>query len=294
MILDNYSNLTPCKFFYQPEVKRCLIRFIRSYGGGGGGGGTTPDLQAVSVVGNTTGRGLIVTGYDATQFAALPASMYQIYIPGAGSNVFSIGSGGFGTYADYTLTAQTIVLSPQTKTVTQKKIETVQLEIGGNSTTYPFAVSNQDVDGISASFLGKVKGAPPSESDDFVTLGFSQANSPIDSSAKATATTTDATPITIIAMPTVSGTTYTFQARAVANSGSGAQGASFNMAALVTNNGGVVTIVDTAPLFTPITSGALSATDLSYAVSGTNIILVATGIAATTISWKASITVLSV
>lgn len=35
-IVNDFIQDEPCRFFEEPPVKRCLIRFIRKYGGGGG------------------------------------------------------------------------------------------------------------------------------------------------------------------------------------------------------------------------------------------------------------------
>lgn len=106
-------------------------------------------------------------------------------------------------------------------------------------------------------------------------------------------TTTDNTPTTIATIPTVTNVTYTIQARAVADAGVG-EAASLNVAALIINDGGNLTLVGIAPLFSPITTPSLPNVDVTYSLSGTNILVWVTGEPSVTIRWKVGLTIVTV
>jgi hypothetical protein len=103
--------------------------------------------------------------------------------------------------------------------------------------------------------------------------------------------TANATPTTIITIPTTSNTSYQIDSKYIArNTANAAVYASFGINATFTNNGGTVTKQSEISYQSDIaTTWTVSATP-----SGTNIILQVTGAAATNIAWFATNTTISV
>lgn len=66
-IVRDFIDQSPCRFFEEPPIKRCLIRFIGKYGGGG----STPGLQFVT----TNDSATITFSGDGTSGSPLTASV---------------------------------------------------------------------------------------------------------------------------------------------------------------------------------------------------------------------------
>lgn len=107
---------------------------------------------------------------------------------------------------------------------------------------------------------------------------------------EASVTTADANVTTIVSIPTASNTSYTLEVTLVARRSTGSQSAGFKLTGVYRNNGGVLTLLprDRLSIEDDINWNA----DLS--VSGTNMTVQVTGLAATTIFWKCSYTFVSV
>jgi hypothetical protein len=104
----------------------------------------------------------------------------------------------------------------------------------------------------------------------------------------ATLTTSDATPTTIHTISTSSGFTYYIQVYASAtDSTGGANSGSYKYSVKGKNLAGVVSLTSVFDSVTAL-DGTLSTTGLDFAISGTDIIIRATGLAATTIKWFAA------
>ncbi len=118
-------------------------------------------------------------------------------------------------------------------------------------------------------------------------------NSAFDSTAKATVSTTNATPTTIMTIPIQTGSVYFVQFSTDGNSGSGSAACAFQQVVLIRNPSGTAVIADggTQNIFTPMQDSSLGTTSVTASVSGTNLIIQVTGVASTNINWKTSITI---
>lgn len=153
-IIQDYLSLTPCNFFEQPPVKKCLVRFIQKYGNTGGGGGSAPPnlliaatdasgnivdgvpnatLQRITDTGNTMDNCLVITGSEMI-------SDPSVYL--------TLGYNSGGT--------SIIAASDNVGNPGQLIINT-----GG------FSVASTEP----SIFSTRVKGSDATEADDFVTLG---------------------------------------------------------------------------------------------------------------------------
>jgi hypothetical protein len=145
--MQNYDNLTPCEFFDKPPVKRCLIKFIKKYGGGGGSG-VTPDLQAVTTAGNITTDSIIVNAAVNGQIGAIGGTLANI-VTNAGSSSIIVQSEAVG---------KNII----TMTGTENFLDT-----GGGS----LSISTGSGTSVLNTFInGQVTGANATDPNHFVTL----------------------------------------------------------------------------------------------------------------------------
>lgn len=103
--------------------------------------------------------------------------------------------------------------------------------------------------------------------------------------------TTNATPTTILTLPTISDTGYNISNSIVcyANISGDSAGFTYNISAK--NTGGTVSIIDTALIVNGRTNNNLS---MNTIVSGTNLLIQVVGLAITNINWKAETVVLSI
>jgi hypothetical protein len=105
-----------------------------------------------------------------------------------------------------------------------------------------------------------------------------------DSAPMTQVVTTDATPTTLLSIPTATGAAYTLQAEVTAaNSTSGTCG-SFFASSRAWNVGGTLQI---SSQYNTITSldASLASASIAYGTSGTNITLVVTGVVSNTVKW---------
>lgn len=100
--------------------------------------------------------------------------------------------------------------------------------------------------------------------------------------------TTNATPLTLISIPLLAGQTAILNVIAVARDTSGNVRSSTKKATIknVSDTLSIVGLVQ--DIITPVTDVNISSASFTITTSGTNMLLQATGIAATTINWKIS------
>lgn len=119
--IRNYDNLTPCEFFDRPQVKRCLIRFIKKYGGGSNSltSVATQDSATVTWSGTgTSGDPLIATVQGEI---TAPPSIAIIATDSGGNlidgtaNVITRPLTGFVTDGNTAITASDTILVAFTK-----------------------------------------------------------------------------------------------------------------------------------------------------------------------------------
>lgn len=106
-----------------------------------------------------------------------------------------------------------------------------------------------------------------------------------------TVQTTNATVTTIVTITTQSDKCYTVVVDVSGLQSGGSNGVGYVRAATVRNDSGTLTQVGTTTAMHTAEDAALAACDVTVAISGTNILVQVTGIAATTIDWKAFVRV---
>lgn len=289
----NFFQHTPRQFYRDTFKDLCF--YASSCSGGGSGGGVTTfntrtgditleeadvvtalgftppsNLQEVTDAGSTTTNSITVNAAVNGQIGAIGGSLANL--------VTSSGSASIIVQSE--TTGKNIITMSGTNNF---------LDTGGGQLSIS---TGSGVSVLNTFIAGQVTGADGTDPDHFVTLGQMQAANPFDAAIKVETTTTNDIPINIAAVTTVPGGYYTVQARVV--TGTGADIGSFNISVMAVNNAGVLTIEGSAPLFTPMAIGVAAETDVVFVVSGTDIVLQVTGVAATTFEWKALLTVIRI
>lgn len=119
--LENYENLTPCEFFNSTPVRRCLIQFIRKYGGGGGAGSVESFNSRTGAVTLLSSDVTTALGYTPSQvtsgnnFAIAATDSSGNIIDGSG-NVVTRPLTGFVTDGNTAIVATDTILVAFNKT----------------------------------------------------------------------------------------------------------------------------------------------------------------------------------
>ena len=107
--------------------------------------------------------------------------------------------------------------------------------------------------------------------------------------APTTIITPNATPTTVLIIPTVTGAAYTIIVDvAIACVTDSISTASIAISTKAKNIGGVVTAVTPYARYHPILDAALASISVAFTISGTNVLVTATGSASTTVKWQAA------
>ncbi len=110
--------------------------------------------------------------------------------------------------------------------------------------------------------------------------------------APTTVITTNATPTTILTIPTVTGSAYTISVDvAAADVSDSISSAAYTINTKGKNLAGVASVIAPYTIYTPALDAALASSGVSFSASGSDIIVVAVGVAATTIKWQAAATI---
>ncbi len=117
------------------------------------------------------------------------------------------------------------------------------------------------------------------------------ANSAFDAIISSTLTTVDTTPVDGLSYTTTQDGAYSFQFRVVGH-GEGGEAAYFNIAALAVKEEGVLSIVNSVQMFTPMQTGNMGLTDVSVLADGDNVIVQVMG-ADTVVDWKVNATIVN-
>ena len=101
-----------------------------------------------------------------------------------------------------------------------------------------------------------------------------------------TVTTTDATPTNLSVNGLgASANVYNFEVNVAAYNTTDATGAGFSVFGTIRTDGAAATLINTSDVIKN-TEGTMSGTDVSLSVSGNNVLIIVTGLAAKTINWK--------